>query len=259
MHLCQLPKPERDRACACTDAAFSFPESCKEANGVTDCTLPGYVPGTYERPSTTCPYSCLFKRAGFPGQPSAQCSACIAAAVNTADGVDEVELRLVGECFPRDAVWGTRCSQDDSNRIRDNNEATHPSAACWMCITKAALDGGNDDLAPCMSRLTQGNAERARVTESAGQVMNRDSYCRDRVHSDAVTLSLNHADRCKDSACCVWDYASSTCGVSQSVSAQTCPLPLSNDLNLNEKASAAAVTVARGLALVATVFAAVWM
>ena len=257
MHLCQLPKPERDRACGCTDAAFSFPETCKEANGVADCALPGYVKGTYERPSQTCPHTCIFKPAGFPGEASAQCVACIDAAVDEADGVSDDELRLVGGCFPRDAVWGTRCSQDDRNKHRDNIDATLPSAACWMCITKAKMDGETDEFAPCMSRLTQGNQERARVTESSGQGMNRDSYCGDRVHTDALELNLNHADRCRDSACCEWDYATSKCRPSESVSQQTCPLPLSIDLNLNERASAAAVTVARAFVLVTAVFAAV--
>merc|ERR1711871_1808652 len=120
-------------------------------------------------------------------------------AVDVSDGIQAAERVAAGECFPADAVWGTKCSAGDRRLVEDGDPSTHPSAACWLCMTAAALAGHADELAPCSSRLHEGNTERLRVAQSAEQGLNRDSYCGDRVRADALADgAITYEHRCKD-------------------------------------------------------------
>lgn len=241
--------------CVRTDSALSLAEKCEEPGG-GECRTSGYIPGSFELPSRTCPTSCIFSPAGYPGTASRQCTECIELAADGHDGVQFDELLAAGECFPADAVWGTRCSAADRDAYSDSNPSTRPSAACWMCLTKAALDGAVDRLVPCTNRMTQGNSERSRLSQSAEQGMNRDSYCQDRVRQDALSEGMEFEHRCKDSGCCHWDLEDRPpqCRATNSVGADECPLR--SAIDLNTRASSATSTAVRTLALIVTVLVA---
>lgn len=237
---------------ACTDGALIYPEKCTDraraqpGDVEMECQTDGYTPGSFEQPSQTCPEDCIFSRAGYPGVASMQCSSCIRDA-----GVDPA---AAGECFPTYAVWGTRCSSADRAVIEANDPLRHPSAACWMCMTKAQLDGHREDpLAPCTNRMTEGEEERSRMAASAEQGLNRDSYCENRMLQDALDKGMRYEDRCTDSGCCHWDI--NKCRATESASMDECPLLRAVDLNA--KSSFAVATVARTLVLVVAVLVAV--
>lgn len=243
----------------CADAALSRPETCKESDTDTDCETDGYISGTYELPSRTCPSGCTLSRAGYPGTASVQCIDCMRRAGRNEDQLDslladvqagnEVQTAL-HPCFPSDAVWGTRCSSTvDSPKVLDGDSSTHPSATCWMCVTKAGLDNPagsiSDWLARCTDRPNQRVAERVRLSKSQEQGLNRDAYCQDRVQADALAESMSYEDRCKDSACCHWD--SGRCHATDRVSTMECPLQFAIDLNAKASSTAGTAIWALGL------------
>jgi hypothetical protein len=236
----------------CTDGALSFPEKCEEPGGELECQTSGYTPGNFNLPSQTCPSACTFSPAGYPGAASMLCTSCVYGSADSNDGIQSGELMAAGGCFPADAVWGTRCTSADRDLAQDDNPLTHPSAACWMCMTKAALDGHADPFVPCMNRMTQGAEERDRVAISAEQGVNRDAYCEDRVRTDALAEEgMTYELRCKDSGCCHWDSEDRPpkCRATESASMDECPLR--SAIDLNAKASSAVVTVVRALFVVA--------
>ena len=230
---------------------MSFPEKCTEpGDDLSDCQTGGYIAGRFEQPSTSCPARCSFSAAGYPGAASARCLSCIQRDVERADGIQWAELMLAGTCFPEDAVWGTRCTSADAVLVRDSIATTHPSASCWMCMTKAQLDNPSiaEPLAPCINRLSQGTEEREQVAIAVGRGMNRDSYCEQRIRQDALANGIPYEHACMDSACCHWDREDRPpiCRSTESVGLEECPLATAFSLNSKTSAAAAAAAATAG-------------
>ncbi len=99
----------------------------------------GYVPGTYESPSTTCTGGCFFAPARLPSDSlSATCESCrdtFPVGVRPASWV----------CYDEeDAVSTTKCSSDDIAKMRDEDDSTWLSADCWLCLAMVVKDPDSD-------------------------------------------------------------------------------------------------------------------